>query len=101
MLPLHHAAKAGHYGKVKALLDAEPGAVDHVDNFGATPLHLACSSSGGDQRCMELLLAAAPESAKVRDEQGQAPLNLAAGELPELYSASSVCIPPLHLIRGA
>ena len=102
MLPLHHAAKSGHFGKVKALLDAEPGAVDHVDNYGATPLHLACSSCGGDQRCMELLLAAAPEFAKVRDEEGQAPLNLAAGELPELYSVRSVCIPPLRALdRGS
>ena len=41
---LHYASKNGHLGVVKVLLDAAGIEIDAVDNFGNTPLLLACST---------------------------------------------------------
>ena len=52
--PIHLAAEAGRAGRVRGLLDADPGLINVQDHFGGTPLHRAVI--GRAYRVVELLL---------------------------------------------
>lgn len=108
-LPLHKAARKGRPTFVEPLLAAAPDTIGALDHRGASPLHeAACSGSKtcvallatpallelpddagmtplhhaanrGHPKAVEYLLAAAPDSATVRDTYGRTPLYLAAG----------------------
>lgn len=45
-LGVHEAAAFGRVGRLRALLDAEPGLVETWSEDGFTPLHLACFAGG-------------------------------------------------------
>jgi len=52
--PVHAAAEGGRFRQVRALLDAQPGVINHQDHLGATPLHRAVL--GRSRRVASLLL---------------------------------------------
>jgi len=60
---------------VRALLVANPEAVQHTDQDGRLPLH-ALAASSGDAEAMQLLVEAHPESIAMRDAMGWTPLHL-------------------------
>lgn len=72
--PLMAAAVAGRAGMLQLCIVAR-GELDGTSRFGQTALHLA-ARRGSDELCQLLLQAGA--SAKVRDERGAAPADVAA-----------------------
>ena len=69
-------------GIVSLLLDRWPESANHRNNVGALPLHYLCACSSGDKLALltilNLLLAAAPNSATAVDHKGHLPIHLAS-----------------------
>jgi hypothetical protein len=67
-LGVHEAAAFGRVGRLRALLDAEPGLVETWSEDGFTPLHLACFAGGAETVAL-LVERGAPLETMSRHEQ--------------------------------
>ena len=80
-LALHLAIRNQHSGIVRFLLETGVSAQDHLDSFGNTPLHIACSCTAEDHgeqvKITKLLIGHKAEPSKVNND-GYLPLHFAA-----------------------
>ncbi|KAL6782637.1 hypothetical protein ACKKBG_A07550 [Auxenochlorella protothecoides x Auxenochlorella symbiontica] len=73
--PLHRAASVGLTPVLRVLLDTPDVKLDVKDNYGQTPLSLACS---GGHRVAALVLAGRGADVESENQEGETPLSLAA-----------------------
>mmetsp|Transcript_24923 Transcript_24923/g.41548 ORF Transcript_24923/g.41548 Transcript_24923/m.41548 type:complete len:526 (+) Transcript_24923:111-1688(+) len=61
---------------VRYLVESFPGALEHTNNLGLLPVHIACASTD-DLEIIQLLLEANPKMIQVPDRQGRTCLHIA------------------------
>lgn len=72
--PVHLAALSGNLNSVEKLIEKNVDPLQ-VDSLGRTALHFAVSS--GQARCISYLLQIKPAAMRIKDRQGNTPLDLA------------------------
>lgn len=72
--PVHLAALSGNLNSVEKLIEENVDPLQ-VDSLGRTALHFAVSS--GQARCISYLLQIKPAAMRIKDRQGNTPLDLA------------------------
>jgi ankyrin repeat protein len=93
-LPIHAAARTNRHDLVPALLRVAPETTRSTTLTGATPLHEACKVGmlyQDDTAVVELLVAADPGAARVRDAHSHTPLYYATQWTRVVKKLSDVC----------
>lgn len=93
-LPIHVAARTNRYDLVPALLRVAPETTRSTTATGGTPLHEACKVGmlyQEDIAVVELLVAADPGAARVRDAHSHTPLYYATQWTRVVKKLSDVC----------